>query len=72
MPEVKDIVSYISTDSRRFVSNDGKTTYGILNYAVGEEDAKELTPDIRARIADQPPGIRASTPFGRSRWCCCC
>ena len=59
MPEVKDIVSYISTDSRRFVSNDGKTTYGILNYAVGEEDAKELTPDIRARIADQPAGIRA-------------
>ncbi|MFN0071958.1 MAG: MMPL family transporter [Chloroflexota bacterium] len=59
MPQIKEVSSYLTSGSRRFVSADGKTTYAILNYGVSEQEAQDLTPDIRERIKDQPAGIRA-------------
>ena len=58
MPEVKSVVSFLSTEDRRFVSDDGKTTYAVMEFAVGEEEAKEATPHVREQLVDQPEGIR--------------
>lgn len=53
---VKSIFSYYSTQNVRFRSEDGKSTYAIVNFAEGEEEAKKLTPDVRKALTDGLPG----------------
>jgi putative drug exporter of the RND superfamily len=58
MDGVKDVVSFFSSGARRFVSADAKTTYVVIDFSVDEERATEMTPEVRAEVEDQPPGIK--------------
>jgi RND superfamily putative drug exporter len=57
--DVKSIASFFSIGNPRLVSSDRKTTYAIVNFVPDEEQAKKLTPDVRAQLADQPDGVHA-------------
>ncbi|MCC7104946.1 MAG: MMPL family transporter [Chloroflexi bacterium] len=57
---VRSIFSFYSTQNRRFISEDGKATYAIVNFAEGEEESKKLTPTVRDTLkTGLPDGMSA-------------
>jgi uncharacterized membrane protein YdfJ with MMPL/SSD domain len=54
-PRVSGLVGWSQTHDDRFISNDGASTYVVVNLAITDEAAVDAMPDIRALI-DQPAG----------------
>jgi RND superfamily putative drug exporter len=51
---VSSIVGWSQTHDDRFISNDGTSTYVVVNLAITDEDAVAALPDLRALIQHAP------------------
>jgi RND superfamily putative drug exporter len=68
-PEVAGIVSYYNTANRRFVSDDGKTTYAVVGLTAGEDEAANIAPDLIDALREDPPeGMQVDVTGKAAMW----